>query len=1309
VVLPISIFKRCSKACFYTFAAFAVLSAVIMSLLRASLPYLNQYHSEVIDWLVAEQNITVDVESIDAGWYRFGPALIINTLDVKFTDEQPYDFDVRSIKVKVDFWNSILERKLLIDKLILDGVDINIPYNPFIADTHNANSSQNTNSPAVSSNQLFDIFLLHFSDFELTNSKVRIINPAGDEKVIHLQEFRWQNDGRRHRGEGLASVSNGNAENYAKIIVDLKNSKSSLLEMTGQIYLQAENLNLSSWFERVLLKRKGIKNGIVSFESWIEIKHNQVDNVLLQLKPSSFSWQLDQQQQSFDIENGQLQWRNTALGWQLDSYDLSFATNGKDWPELSLQIRNENNVLLLAANQVELAYLAPFVALSKHIDDDVFNNIAALRPRGTLNNIKVKIPLDNWLKLQYQLQVDSLALNAWQGIPAVSNIDFAITGLLDKGVGTLNIADTEIDVRQYFPHQWQVNRLTSAFSWSMYGDGENKARGIEIIADSLLLETPEVSVDSQVLLDIPAEGNSFLSLSGSVDLHDASKAYYFYPTNYMGKDLIAYLQSGLQAGTAKNAQLLWFGEFAQYPYDKGDGIFQAKVKMHNGQFSFDPEWPPLTDLKLNLLFENDDLWLGPGKGNLGDVAVQRVTGNLLNLGDAGAVVIDAQFATDGKSAIELINQSPLTPLKNTFVDTQIRDALTGSLHLKIPLTGKAVSLSGAINLTDNTVYLKPLGLTLEHVKSTVEFTESIVRSPRLQAQLWGQPVIASLDIGEKDSDFNIDIGLQGRWDSTDVLPLFVPILADQILGKFDWHGKVNVVIDADDKLIYNATVTTAFDGVTAELPVPFSKLKDDIWPTKVTLNGSVSQSSLTVNVRDDIQFKTTFVHDNDLVSVLNSQVNIGDVKQTQTKPTQIKSGENNINITLDTLDIASWSDWYDGLNRKHLNDLQSEEVDILPTQVRVMIKQIEFQQQKINDLDISGTAKGNDLDLVVQANEFYSTLKLAESQPARVRFEYLYLPDLQFPEEPNAPTSLSENTAIEVVDDAETIDWLQVPSFELSCGVCIINKLDLGKVEVAITNTGKTLQFDKLNVDMLHTQFNASGLWQLNSQGEPETKLTGKMKTESVEQLATNLGQESPLVKTPMDVQFDFVWDADITDLSPATMSGYVMLEGKEGRVSSVSDKGTRFLSILSLQSLVKKLSLDFSDVFNNELAYDSLSGSAYIINGVATNDDLVINSSSGRITGSGSLYWVSEEIDYTFNFYPDITSSLPVLTAFAVTPITAIAVFALSKILEPVVDVITELRFKVSGNLNDLQFTEVERSQSEIKVPPKLFEGSRK
>ena len=48
------------------------------------------------------------------------------------------------------------------------------------------------------------------------------------------------------------------------------------------------------------------------------------------------------------------------------------------------------------------------------------------------------------------------------------------------------------------------------------------------------------------------------------------------------------------------------------------------------------------------------------------------------------------------------------------------------------------------------------------------------------------------------------------------------------------------------------------------------------------------------------------------------------------------------------------------------------------------------------------------------------------------------------------------------------------------------------------------------------------------------------------------------------------------------------------------------------------------------------------------------------------------------------MTSSLPVLAAFAVNPLTGAAVLMLTKILEPVVDTIIRVDFSVKGSIMD-------------------------
>ena len=77
--------------------------------------------------------------------------------------------------------------------------------------------------------------------------------------------------------------------------------------------------------------------------------------------------------------------------------------------------------------------------------------------------------------------------------------------------------------------------------------------------------------------------------------------------------------------------------------------------------------------------------------------------------------------------------------------------------------------------------------------------------------------------------------------------------------------------------------------------------------------------------------------------------------------------------------------------------------------------------------------------------------------------------------------------------------------------------------------------------------------------------------------------------------------------------------------------------------------------------------------------------------------------IDAEVNFIPDITSGIPVLTAFAVTPQTALYVLAITTVISPVVEVFTEVNYEVKGSIDNPEVSELSRSKGEFELPDKL------
>ncbi|MGO2168771.1 YhdP family protein, partial [Pseudoalteromonas sp.] len=85
------------------------------------------------------------------------------------------------------------------------------------------------------------------------------------------------------------------------------------------------------------------------------------------------------------------------------------------------------------------------------------------------------------------------------------------------------------------------------------------------------------------------------------------------------------------------------------------------------------------------------------------------------------------------------------------------------------------------------------------------------------------------------------------------------------------------------------------------------------------------------------------------------------------------------------------------------------------------------------------------------------------------------------------------------------------------------------------------------------------------------------------------------------------------------------------------------------------------------------------------------------RIAGYANLN--TFEIDYDLAVAPQVTSSIPVIVAWMVNPVTGLAALAIDKVIHSA-RVISEINFKVSGSMSDPVVKEVDRKSKEVTIP---------
>lgn len=289
-------------------------------------------------------------------------------------------------------------------------------------------------------------------------------------------------------------------------------------------------------------------------------------------------------------------------------------------------------------------------------------------------------------------------------------------------------------------------------------------------------------------------------------------------------------------------------------------------------------------------------------------------------------------------------------------------------------------------------------------------------------------------------------------------------------------------------------------------------------------------------------------------------------------------------------------------------------------------------------------------------------------------------------------------------DDESKWNWLgKVPPVTVNCRSCRINEHNLGEVDLAISPIEATPQvkgftIDRLNVTRNGDSIQANGVWRYENE-QAYSELNGRLNTSDLGELLRQFGIETAIRDSSANIEFDLSWDDHLHQPSWPSLDGEISWSLGKGYLAEVSDGGARIFSILSLDSILRKLTLDFRDIFSQGMFFTELSGSAAIEDGVAQTDDARLLGSAGDMDIRGWTDMASGELNYNLTYAPKVTSSLPVILAWMVNPPSGLAALLIDKVLHDA-KVISKLRYEVTGTIDNPVVREIERDSRPVDLP---------
>ena len=159
--------------------------------------------------------------------------------------------------------------------------------------------------------------------------------------------------------------------------------------------------------------------------------------------------------------------------------------------------------------------------------------------------------------------------------------------------------------------------------------------------------------------------------------------------------------------------------------------------------------------------------------------------------------------------------------------------------------------------------------------------------------------------------------------------------------------------------------------------------------------------------------------------------------------------------------------------------------------------------------------------------------------------------------------------------------------------------------------------------------------------------------------------------------------------------SGTVHIEIDDGQVLDLQPGAGRMLGLLSVAALPRRLSLDFSDLTDKGLAFDSVRGDFELKQGNAYTDNLLLTGPAADIGIAGRTGLGTRDYDQTAVVTGNIGATLPVAGALAGGPVVGAAMLLFSQVFKEPLKGITRGYYRITGNWDEPQVERVVASDA--------------
>ncbi len=1243
-----------SIAAIVGFFALAVMFLVVREVL---VPRVHEYRPQIVAALEHAIGLPVSIDALSADWSGLRPRLHLSGLSIL---DQHGEAALRLGKVDATLaWSSLLRGQAYFDRLVLFSPELALRRAPdgqiFVAGVRI--------DPDASGGGLAE-WLLGQRETVILDATLSWSDGLRGVHTLRLTDvnFRLSRHGARYRF-GIRSNPPAEIASMLDVRGDLVSVRpGDPATWAGKIYVALDGADLGAWSTWVDYPVP--LDGLGGVRAWIDVIDGMPRVLSANVALDDVSTRLSDElpELRLDRVRGSFSGKRIARGYEFTTRSLTLvAGDAVRLPptDLDLTVRDIADVRhaggTFKASTLDIGVLAQ---LAGHLPlgDALREGLAAFGPSGTLEDLNFEWNRQGSGEPAWSVRTrfSGLHLNPRGVVPGIAGFSGELSGENDSGRFSLVGSDAAVDVPAVFPEP----RL--AFT-SIHAEGgwTRRSGRLELMLDGARFENADAAGSASGRYFPIAGGRGEIDFAARLTRAEGQAVWRYLPWA-VREYTRNWLRGALSGGFVPDARLRLKGNLDEFPFEDGrSGQFLVTVRVAGAGLVFAQGWPAIDAIDAELRFEGPGMRISADRARILGVTLAKVVADVPRLDEPGGPLMTIQGSAAGptREFLRFVSSSPVAARIDGFTDHMTAEGRgVLALSLAMPLRDiDSTRVDGEYRFTGNRIGVMEGLPALTDASGRVRFTRDELTISDASARALGEPLRLSARTPEGGG---VRLAVEGG-AAMRALGEFLdwPVLA-HVSGTAEWEAEIDI-----HPHVAKVALTSTLAGVSSSLPYPFNKRAETQWPLRVEadLRRDGSGEAIRVELRD--------IGAGELIVRRGAggweveRGGIGIFSRMATAPRGMM-----LSAKLDEIDLDAWRGILaqgSGIDGPDSGGMPIAGIDLRANRVTVLGRTISALELGV--LGDTGGWKGRISS--DQASGSFDWRSAGEGALS-ARFEHV--------------TMGADDDIDRHADDAAADEPLRnLPALDIIAERFVLRGMDLGRLELQAHNEDGLWALSKLQIDNPEGELNGSGQWR--SGRNSLTELGFRLETRDIGTLLDRLGYPEAVRGGSALLTGRIEWHGVPTRIHHPSLSGAIELEARKGQFRKLEPGVGRLLGVLSLQSLPRRLTLDFRDVFSEGFAFESISGSIAMASGVMRTEDLRIAGPAARIWITGSANVANETQDLVVLVQPTLSESVAVgAAAGLINPIAGVVAYLAQKVLSDPIERMFAFSYAISGSWAD-------------------------